>query len=207
MTFSSVYQILTPLKTVRKQKFWDWFDGDNIRSWWSETVFGGGGTVSMADAVDEGLKIVSNTADQDGKQIDFNDIRHYSETASILIGVIRLLLTTSQDIMVAFRSVKTGTDITFTGCDTIFDNVKFILRTGDGTTTSFSSTAINLDTIFRNHKTECGSANIKYTLDGILEITKTTNRPTAKLQPVFFAQTRTTTAREGHIRYLEAYNT
>jgi len=83
MTFNSVYEILDPISTIRKQRFWDWFDGDALRSWWAQTSFGAGGTVSMEDAVDEGLKIVTNTASLDGQQIDFNDERHYSETASI----------------------------------------------------------------------------------------------------------------------------
>ncbi len=206
MTFDSVYEILTPLSTVRKTKSWHWFDGNALRSWWNETVFGGGGTVSMADAVGEGLKIVTNAISSDGKQIDFNDIRHYLETASVLIGTFRSILTTTQQNMVGFRGPKVGNDFAIGGVHTDKDAVNYIMRTADATTASFESTTVALDTVFHVHKIEMGSSNIKHSMDGVLEITKTTNRPVSKQQPVFFAQTRTSSAREAHIRYLEVLN-
>lgn len=208
MTFASVYEILTPLSTIRKTKFWDWFDGDALRSWWSETGFGAGGTVSMADGIDEGLKLVSNTANQDGVQIDHTgSVRHYSHTASVEIAIFRFLLTTTFASALGFRDTPTGgTDFVFAGADTFFDASNFILRSSDASSNSTLSTTLALDTTFHIHKLEMGSANIKQTIDGVLENTKTTNRPTVKLHPAFYSQTRTTAARESHIRYIEVFN-
>jgi hypothetical protein len=82
-----------------------------------------------------------------------------------------------------------------------------LLYTGDASASSQAQTDIPRDIVYHTTKLECGSADIKLTVDGVLKVTKTTNIPTVKLQPVCFVESRDATAREGRIRYMECYNT
>ena len=78
--------------------------------------------------------------------------------------------------------------------------------TSDGSSHSRTplASATAMGSGFRVGKVECGSANIKLSVDGVLEVTKTTNSPSAKLQPKFSVYGNTKTA---SVRYMEAYNT
>ena len=49
MTFSSVYEMFDPLTTVRKQHFWDWFSGDDLRSTWNKNDISGTNVFAMED--------------------------------------------------------------------------------------------------------------------------------------------------------------
>lgn len=206
MTFGSVYEILTPLSTVRKTKFWDWFDGDDLRSWWTKTNTAGVGTFAMVDAVDEGFSITCGTASNDGSNIDMNNINHYSAISTIVISVFRRVTATAASI----QQVTANDNTTFTHYGLIADDTDFtnyVMITRDGTTQSNQEATFARDAAFHSHKMEFGSANVKATIDGGLEITKTTNRPTADLQPVFRIFARGTGGKEGRIRYMEAYST
>lgn len=206
-TQNSLHEHLFPFTTVMKQRVVDNFDAESLNERWSQTNFAGGGTVSMEDAINEGLKIVTNTTSLDAAQIDFaSNARHYSHTASVVIGVMRLVVTNLQQTVVAFRGTTTGNDFAFAGCNTTDSTSLFVLRTADASTVTFTASSISLDTIFHTHKIELTSSNMLHTIDGVLETTKSTNRPTIKQQPVFLVQTRTSAARDGRIRYLEAYN-
>ena len=209
MTFSSVYEILTPLTTVRKTKFWDWFDGDDLRSWWTKRDRAGTGTFAMADAVGEGFSIQSGAVANDISQIDFNDIRHYSNTVSIVQAIIRALSTASQFAVVGFVNPATAVNINFSevGTNTGQDATNFSITTADATTVSATGSDLALDTIFRLHKIEMTSTSNIYSIDGVIKVTKITNLPTNKLQPFFMVVTSVSSAKEGRIRYLEAYNT
>lgn len=79
----------------------------------------------------------------------------------------------------------------------------------DGTQIATQS-SIARDTVFHNHKIIFNSAtDVKYFIDGALEVTVTTNIPAAgtKMQPAFCSRNATNAARTGHIRFLEVYNT
>ena len=56
-------------------------------------------------------------------------------------------------------------------------------------------------------KLEFGASNIKMYIDGVLDVTKTTNRPGAALQPSFDVLTRDSSTNGSLTRYIEAYNT
>ena len=197
-----------PLTTVRKQHFWDWFSGDSVNARWRQRDVGGAGTFSMVDAVDEGFSVLTNTTSADHSMIDFNDKRQYEPTGSVMISIFRIVTLTSRVVQVGLGN--DSTDPTVNAGDSAFINIGsgsfYALRSNDGVTRTSIDTSISNDTSFHNHKIECGSADIKETLDGVLEVTKTTNRPTIKLQPFLMAYNSTSQA-EGRIRYCEAYNT
>lgn len=207
MTFSSVYEMFDPLTTVRKQRFWDFFDGDDLRSWWTTNNIQGTPTFQMADVVDEGFEIITGATANDGGQILFNNIRQYSNTASMMISVIRALSNASQSAEVGLRQVISGLNFALVGQKTDSSTTDYIIDTSDATTRTQTVATFALDTVFHVHQLELTSANAKYSIDGGLEVTKTTNLPTLKLQPVYFVQTLTTVAKTGRIRYLEVFNT
>jgi len=210
MTFNSVYQILTPLTTVKKQWFVEWFSGDDLKAYWTKRNINGIGTFAMDDVIGGGFKITTGSTAFNESEIDFNDIRQYSNTSSIIIIVWKFdnsvadigggfgdpatISKISSAVNKAFARAATGAGF-------------FGLFTGDGTAHSATNSDVATDANFHSHKVECRSGDVKYTLDGILKITKTTNLPTVKLQPFFAVQTGDATTAIANIRYLEAFNT
>ena len=51
------------------------------------------------------------------------------------------------------------------------------------------------------------TSDFQATIDGSLQVTKSTNLPTAKLEPVFGNWNIASGAKVGHITYMECYNT
>lgn len=204
--FDSLYQSKQALTTVQKQRFVEWFSGTALEAIWTTRNLAGVNTYSMADAVDEGFDITTAGGNADYAEIDFNDFRHYVETACICIFV--------------GRRVGDNTGY-FTGLTNDTSNNKFhtaryedsslttnkSLGTVDGTAYSSTGSDVARDTAWTGVKIECGSANIKLYLAGVLKITKTTNRPAAKLQPFVSVFGNNASVAQGRTRYFEAYNT
>jgi hypothetical protein len=208
MTFGSVYEILTPLTTVRKQKFWDWFDGDDLKSIWTKTdLYGGTGIFAMSDNTDEGFSVKTDTGSGDQSELDFNNIRHYSHTASVCISVVRRVSATA--VITGFVGQIVGDDLEVASYNdsTVGSSFKR-LYTADASTGSDADSSVAPDTAWTTAKIVMGSSDIRLWINGVLEVTKTTNRPTVKQQPYFsvFTQSGGGTI-EGRIRYYEAYNT
>tara|TARA_B110000285_G_scaffold214766_1_gene260478 strand:+ start:126 stop:320 length:195 start_codon:yes stop_codon:yes gene_type:complete len=63
-----------------------------------------------------------------------------------------------------------------------------------------------MDTNWHINKLDFSSGDIKVHVDGVLEITKTTNRPTGNAQPEVWVNGQSSTATTHSIRYLEVYN-
>ena len=94
------------------------------------------------------------------------------------------------------------------GLDTGVSATKFFLGTGDNSSSSNTAGDVDNDTAWHSYKITCGSADILLTIDGVLDITKTTNRPTLKMQPFVEGQSfGSTGARKISVRYMEALNT
>lgn len=209
MTFGSVYEILDPLTRIRKQRFWDWFDGNALRNWWIFSQSNGTGVGSMVDVIDEGFQIeVTSTGSNHRSTIDYNDKRHYSETASVVIGIIRRV-TANTLAHVGSHNIDSSSVSVNQVIYANDDGGPFkAITSSDGGTTSTVDSDVATDTNFTNYKTTRQSADLLLHIAGILKVTKTTNRPTLKQQPAF--QSFSTTAASGkqsRIRYLEAYNT
>lgn len=219
MVFPSVYEMFAPLTTVRKQHFWDYFSGATLNSRWTErNGLSGDGTVStsyavMADEVNGGVKISSNTGTWGKTTLSFNGIRPFDATASVMI----------------FNGRRTGHSVGYniTGLSDhllIWDNApqevgiknysedsSFKVITSDGTQqseTDFNPT-VAVDTRFHQFKIVNTSTSNSGYIDGVLGLSKTTNRPTGKVQPQMLAMTKAAEQASAinQINYIEVYNT
>lgn len=212
MTFSSLYEMFDPLTTVRKQRFWDWFSGDDRKAWWTyNNIDSSTDASAMNDTVDGGYALITGTPTGARCALNFGDKRQYAHDGSVIIGVISPDTITNSGIAVGLAdqedAVSAG-DYAFATFDTAAEATYFYTRTGDGSTSSNTNTTIAFDTNWHNHKLQLGSSNVIHSIDGTVEVTKTTNRPDTKLQPTLYAIHRTTGGTiQNNIRYVEAYNT
>ena len=206
-TSASLYEQLFPLTTVMKQRVVDNFSGDSVNERWTELNVSSTPTYGMVDGVDGGAFIKTNTTNNCQGKFTFNNIRQYEPTGAVCISVWKTLQTTSVDM--AAGIMKDGTVGNEDALSRAFTTVSanYVLSTGDASTESHTASSVAIDTNYHSHKVECGSVNVKHTIDGVLETTKTTNRPTFRLQPIVQARTLTTAIREINITYIEAYNT
>jgi len=84
----------------------------------------------------------------------------------------------------------------------------YCLRTNDGCGASSSCACVVIDEWFRVHKLELRACDNQLTIcGGCANVTKTTDLPACKLQPIYEVATLTSNIATGRIRYLEAYST
>jgi hypothetical protein len=202
---NSVYELMHPLTIERKTRFWDWFDGDDLRNWWNFTDVAGTGSGAMVDSVDEGYGVTSGASDNNNSEIDFNNIEHYDFNNSIVQFIARTTLSTSRFLISGLMTDKT-VQTHLAGFQDDSDRTFSVLNTGNGSETLVDTT-LGHDTNFHIIKIDIFPTFVKLYIDGALEATSTSNLPDQAMQPYFRMGTRTTAARTGHIRYLEAYNT
>jgi len=213
MVFDSVYEMFNPLTDVRKQHFWDWFSGKSIDSRWTyNNVDSSADSSAMSDTVDGGYELITGTPTAARCAINFNDKRQYSHSGSVIIGVIKGSTTSNMGTGIGLadgEDLALSGDMAWGGMETALETgSKFLIRTADGSSGSNTETNVSIDTNFHSNKIELDGSNAKYTLDGVLKVTKDTNLPDTKLQPTFYAIHRTTGGTvSGFIRYCEAYNT
>ncbi len=89
MTFDSVYQILNPLSVVRKQHFWEWFDGAALDSRWTFYDIVGTNSGAMEDSIDGGYAVTTGTTNNDRGGIWFNGINQYAFDGSVFFAVVK----------------------------------------------------------------------------------------------------------------------
>jgi len=207
MTELSLYEQFNPLTTVAKQIMVELFQGDALDTdrWdeWDET---GTGTFSMVDAIDEGFSIKTDSGGRSG--IGFNNIRQYAHDGSVVIFNIRSVDTVTFRTFAGFRASQTTNGATeWSALDVNSANSNFGLFTADASTGATTQGSITIDTLFHTFKIETGSSDVTMDIDGILDVTRTDNRPTVKMQPIIASRDDGTTLPELRIRYLEAFNT
>lgn len=205
MTVRSLYEQLFPLSIVMKQRVVDNFDGDTLNERWFERNVAGVCEYEMQDLVDGGARIVVGSAEEG--HLDFNGIRHYSNTGSVVISVFNFSLQTLMDGGAGLKQNNTlDNDFAWMGYFRTTET-DWTISTADASTTS--RTASNIADIASPtlHKLELTSSNALYTISGNLEVTKESNRPTAALQPLYFGDAGATGNRHAIIRYYEVYNT
>jgi len=173
---------------------------------WTFRNITGTGTGAMGDSVDGGYEIKPSTGGTDQSQIDFNGIRQYSPTGCAMISVAKSIGVSPNHHVLGLINDYTLNISTAQTNSIIIDTsgASFRALSGDGSTWSSAGTVISKDNNWHNFKVEASSSNILYYADGLLRITKTTNRPTLPLQPRFVARYASSTL---SIRYAEAYNT
>jgi len=206
--FASMYEVFNPLTTVAKQRVVEWFSGSSLdTNRWTKKDSVSAGTFAMVDATDEGFSIIGSATAADIHAIDFNNIRHYSQIASVTIAVWRRVSTTDSAIRCGFVDLFAN-DSNVAYCQDFSGTTFKILRTGDATATTNTNTTVAIDTVFHVYKTECRSADVQLSIDGVLEATNTTTLPTKNMQPTFLnIAVATGINKEGRIKKLEAFNT
>ncbi len=200
----SLFSLLYHPREVPSTHVNEWFDGDALAERWTFTDIAGTGSSAMLDGIDGGYQITTGATDDDESAINFNDIRHYSNTNTVNESIAAAIAATR------FRSgFSEDTDMSnsFALVDMDSDNTNYEVSTDDGTTETGTSTGIAVDTTTRRHKLILSSADVKHFIDGILKVTKTTNLPDQKQQPYFAVKARSTGAKTGTIRYMEVYHT
>lgn len=208
-TQDSLYEHLFPLTTVMKQRVVDNFDGDSLNERWQTNVFSGGTpTFAMVDAVDEGFEIDSaSSVSPRGGFINFNVIRQYDFDNAIHISEWRVLSIAS--VITACGFGGDAPTLSDHRCEARFDSVvgaNYLLLTSDGTTNTTSDSGVVADTNFHTFKTRLTSTLAELFIDGALETSKTDRLPAAKMEPIFIVLQRSAAAKQGHIRYYEAFN-
>ena len=190
-----------------KQHFIEWFSGKQLPSYWTQTQ-SGTGTYEMADEVDGGFTIYPASSNTNYSNINFNDIRQYAHNASCFIITWKMATFTGGASNIQMQSGKTdwNTDLYGTRLWSASDT-HFELRSADASTVSETASDVVIDNNYHAWKFLIDGSDCKLTLDGVLKVTKTTNRPTVKLEPVCMVWNENGNRDKIHIRYMECYNT
>ena len=207
MTFNSVYEITNNLSTIAGQHMIDYFSGNSLDDRWTETNVAGTGTFAMSDSVDGGFSITTATADNNNSSINFNNKRPFNYENSGCVGVVQKVATSSK-IWCGFRNSglvdsENWSSLYGDGQDGTYKS----LTTGDGAGTSTANSSVANDTAWTLFKIETTPSINNLTINGVLEVSKTTDLNDAqKMQPIFQVKALTTGGKEGKIRYMEAWN-
>jgi len=190
-----------------KQHFIEWFSGKSIPSYWNLDALVGGNTSGMNNEIDGGMFLTAISGANSAHEFNFNDKRQYSPTGSVVDTVMRINQTsTSTYYSWVGLGYSSNVDSAVVGRDR--DDTHFGLRTYDSSSGSFLYTDIPLDAAWHHNKIENRATDTVLSTDGVLKVTKTTNKPTAKMQPEIFAQS---IYNPGNVktdcRYYEVYNT
>ena len=204
----SIYDQLNAYGTVAKQRFVENFSGDSLDAdRWTVFNLQGTGSTTMGDSVNGGFTVTSGTNENDSTGINFNNIRQYSNNASVFIGVMKRD-TSNAFVFCGFQETTALTGVSFSQAINDTATTKIGIQTNDGTNGgTYVASTINNDSSRHNYKIELGGSNNILFLDGILNSTATSDLPTSKLQPFFREGTKTTAAKTSSILYMEAYNT
>ena len=194
------------------QHFVEWFSGDALDSIWTLTTgtIGSAGSGAMSDAVNGGYVLTSASGDAvSGDVIGFNNIQHYSETGSVIQGVIQYVTGTAQQLTkIVLTSDSTTWDALHYGqikMDSSGDD--FFLTTRGGSTTNSTNMSVTRDTNPHLIKVKLQSSSVLGYEGNILRAVNTANLPSVTLEPSFGNLTRDTTSREGRVICMEVFNT
>ena len=130
----------------------------------------------------------------------FNDKKQYAPDGCVMICAGRR--TAGTEMRFGFRGHNTTSNNECAYVKNGTGSTNIVLRTGHASGDSDTQGSVTADTTAKAFKIECGSANIKLTINGVLDITKTTNRPTVRLQPIAGCYNGTSS-----YNYMEVYNT
>ncbi len=207
MVFKNVLDMVSRERgEIKKSWHVEWFYGNDLKVYWTKNSVQGTPTFAMVDDINEGFEIVTSAVTNDTGSIDFNNIRHYDPTSAIIIGIVRNLSIADHRMDIGLANELEGaTDFVVMNSDSSFTN--YALQSVAIPPSSTTESSIPNDIIFHRHKIELFSTFMQLHIDGILEVTKTTDIPLDSLQPVFNSSTRTTASKTHRIRYLEVFNT
>ena len=192
-----------------KQHFIEWFSGKQLPAYWTEKNHTGTGAFAMVNEVDGGFSVKTGATSTNNSSINFANKRQYAYDGSVIIAAWKRV---SASMIGAFggindATVSTNPTIEYARLSNDSALTYILIHSADATTASLTYSDIPKDQAWHIGKMEFSSSDIKGTIDGVLKITKTTNRPTVKLQPYVFSYSRAAAVGETRVRYMEAYNT
>lgn len=203
----SIIEAQQPLGSPINQHFWEWFSGDALDSIWTQNNELGTPIFQMADAIDEGFEIVTDTVETGS--MDFNNIRHYSNTSAVFIMAVRKTAGSATDrfhIGLSKDQLNLNTNDRFQWGDSAGSTFKSLL-TEDTTTFTIVDSTITTDTVWHYYRGELFTSYSKGYIDSNLEAITTANLPTNTMQPLFRAvQTTGGTNHSTRIKYMEVFN-
>ena len=85
-------------------------------------------------------------------------------------------------------------------------STKLSLTTHDGSTSSTSFSTNNMDTDWHTRKLIFSTSGVQGYIDGVLEVDKSTNKPTGNAQPEVWVNGAGASSTHS-VRYMECYNT
>jgi len=235
-TADSIYDLLNPTPSEpMKARFVDGFCGDTQDGfvWGTATSSTAtGGTITMSDEIDGGIKFLTGTANYgqvwmtfQGEQLNGGQSQPkqqpFSPTGSVLISVLKY---TTDSALSVFSSAGGGLGGgTEAGRGDQGGNAGngIVAHQMKGNATYFNLTTNNAGAYGSNldsgvvkdhnwhcHKIECKTASAEYTLDGVLVGSRTDNLTPYHLAPLYGVFKYTVAGNCGmQLRYCEAYNT
>jgi len=201
----SLYSKLHNTGEIAKQRVVERFDGNDVDERWTERLLVGCPTFQMEDTADQGFSIETNAGGNPVGAIDFNNIRQYSASGSVYIAVSR-----REGVASYWTGGVAGTCYAVTCHRVAYQTISSLsfmrLSTSDGTESSTNSVVAD-DDQFHISKIEIpDSTSVNLYVDGPLDITKTTDHPSDKLQPFFRHGAQGACLINSRIRYMEVYN-
>jgi len=213
MVFENVYEMITPPSVIKKSWFVEWFYGAALKSYWDQNNIQGVNTFAMVDDIDGGFSIATTANDNDaGSIVAANAERHFSPVGCVQIAVVRRVLANGN-----YRvGLGNRTDGNF--ANNPDESIRLVdmstltflrVQTRNGGSATNIDTSIAVNTNFHRIQQELTSTTAQVMIDGILEVTSTTNLPLAssKLYVAFRAASLGANLGESRISYMEAFNT
>lgn len=188
-----------------KQRVVDNFDGDDLNERWSKGATTGSHDGFMQDGKDKGYFIKSTDSLAGALAlINFNSKRQYNHAGCVCIATVQPHADST--CVVGFDNIAFANSLRAQGRTSTFTN--WFIRSDDGGgMSSDTEGSVVFDTTKRNFKVELLVASGVMTIDGVLDVTHTTDLPTAKQQPEIAGGADTTgTDRGMNILYFEAFN-
>jgi len=207
----SIYDQLNANGTVGKQRVVETFSGDSLDTdrWHTQQIVATC-TFAPADSVDGGLLISTDAGGgSPSAYLSFNDVCQYNPLGFRFISTCKKGSDNNVGIKAGIGSDDSSATPAHNSLMTAGSLVSYrALATKDGSTgTQTNSDVAVSSTEFVYDIVGNGSSNI-LSLDGVTKVTKTTNLPTAKCQPLLYIQSRSTSAvKTWNCKYMECYNT
>ena len=205
----SIYDQLNAYGTVAKQRFVENFSGTALDTdRWNVTTTGNG-AATMSDEADGGLKITSDSGATGGIMINFNNIRQYSQTGSVCIFVGKRTSASDAQMLGGLSSnTALNEDVASIKDYTGYAGNKQFATANNGSWQT-QDTTVAKSTNYNSYKIELLSSSVTMSVDGLTEITNSTQVPDAPVQPFFYASESAgaASAKSAQIKYMECYNT
>lgn len=206
--YESMYESRSELTTVQNQHFVEWFSGKELGHYWTLTQIVATCTATISDSVDGGMLFQTDSGSGSPSAcLTFNNKRQYNPAGFRFISICQ-----KNDNNLGIKGGIGNDKVVNPSHYAFMMEGSFVsyksLETKDGSTASLTASSIALSQNAFTYDIEGTSSNVKLGINGNLEVTKTTNRPTAACQPFLYIQSRSTAAvKDYNVRYLECYNT